>query len=129
MIVLDASVAFELVSLTPLGLEIETRVIEESPPHAPHLLDVEVASSLRRHCALGVCPLERARQALLDLSRMPLIRHPHHPLLARIWELRQNFTAYDACYLALAEALNATLLTRDRALASARLHRGTVEII
>ena len=129
MIILDASVAFELVSLTPLGLEIEARVVEESPPHAPHLLDIDVASSLRRHCALGACSRERAREALLDLNRMPLIRHPHHPLLPRIWELRQNFTAYDACYLALAEALNATLLTCDRALASARLFQGEVEVI
>jgi predicted nucleic acid-binding protein len=129
MIVLDASAAFELVSQTPLAREIETRLGDEIPPHAPHLLDLEVASSLRRHCALGACSPERARQALLDLSGIPLIRHPHYPLLPRIWELRENFTAYDACYLALAEALNATLLTRDGALASARLRQGKIEVI
>src|SRR5208283_5790528 len=112
MIVLDASAAFELVSQTPLAREIETRLGDEIPPHAPHLLDLEVASSLRRHCALGACSPERARQALLDLIKMPIIRYPHSPLLPRIWELRQNFTAYDACYLALAEALDATLLTQ-----------------
>jgi predicted nucleic acid-binding protein len=60
---------------------------------------------------------------------MRVLRHRHTPYLDRIWELRDNFTAYDACYLALAEALGATLLTRDRALASARLLRGNVEVI
>ncbi|HEV2200907.1 MAG TPA: type II toxin-antitoxin system VapC family toxin [Bryobacteraceae bacterium] len=129
MIVLDASAAFEMVSLTPLGREIETRLLDETPPHAPHLLDLEVASSLRRHCALGALSPARARQALLDLSEMPLIRHPHYPLLPRIWEFRQNFTMYDASYLALAEALDATLLTRDGALASAPLHRGKIEVV
>src|ERR1700722_15250094 len=129
MMVLDASAAFELVSLTPLGREIEARLAEESPPHAPHLLDIEVASSLRRHCAFGACSQERAREALFDLSRIPLIRHAHDPMLPRIWELRRNFTAYDACYLALTETLNATLLTHDRALASAQLSQGEVEVI
>jgi predicted nucleic acid-binding protein len=93
MIVLDASAAFELVSLTPRGSQIEGRIGEDIPPHAPHLLDLEVASSLRRHCSLGASSPERARQALYDLSTLLLIRHPHHPLLPRIWELRQNFTA------------------------------------
>lgn len=128
MIVIDASAAFELISLTPAGHQIELR-IGDVPAHAPHLLDAEVASSLRRHCALGTCTPERARQALLDLSEMQLVRHAHYPLLERIWELRHNFTAYDACYLALAETLAATLLTRDGALGSARLHRGTVEVL
>jgi predicted nucleic acid-binding protein len=128
MIVLDASAVFELISLTPIGLQVEMR-IADLPLHAPHLLDIEVASSLRRHCALGACTPERARRALLDLSEMQFVRHPHHPLLPRVWELRHNFTAYDACYLALAETLDATLLTRDAALGSAKLRRGAVEVI
>jgi predicted nucleic acid-binding protein len=57
------------------------------------------------------------------------MRHPHYPYLDRIWYLRHNFSSYDACYIALTEALGATLLTRDKALRSAKLHRGNVEII
>jgi len=97
--------------------------------HAPHLLDVEVASAMRRAVMKGIITQKRAEVALGDLRDMLIARYWHTPLLTRIWELRQNLTAYDACYLALAEALNATLLTCDAALASARLHRGVVEVI
>ena len=71
----------------------------------------------------------RAHQAIEDFRTMRILRHRHTPYIARIWELRDNFTSYDACYLALAEALNATLLTRDKALASATLRHGNVEVI
>jgi predicted nucleic acid-binding protein len=97
--------------------------------HAPHLVDIEVASALRRQCSLGGIAQARAQQALEDFRKMRILRHRHTPHLARIWELRDNFTSYDACYLALAEALGATLITRDRALLSARLRRGNIEAI
>jgi predicted nucleic acid-binding protein len=71
---------------------------------------------------------ERGRQALDDLGDLPLDRYPHAVFLERIWELRHNLTAYDAAYVALAETLNATLVTRDAALATAR-HRARVEVI
>ena len=84
---------------------------------------------MRRAVMKGIITQKRAEVALGDLRDMLIARYWHTPLLTRIWELRQNLTAYDACYLALAEALNATLLTCDAALASARLHRGVVEVI
>jgi predicted nucleic acid-binding protein len=128
-IVLDASAAFEFLLQTPAGEEISAELEGVALIHAPHLLDLELASSLRRGAALGTFTNERARQALDDLRLMRIRRHWHLALLDRIWELRHNFSAYDACYLALAEALDATLLTRDAALGSARLRQGQVEVI
>ena len=129
MIVLDASAAVEWLCGAPAGGLIARRLLRERPLHAPHLLDLEVASVLRRQCALKSLTVERARQALLDFQDLLIARHPHTPYLDRIWELRHWFTAYDAVYLALAEALGATLLTVDRALATAKLKRGRVEVV
>ena len=97
--------------------------------HAPHLLDLEVAQVLRRYARSGVLTARRGEQALEDLVDLPVARYPHEFLLARIWELRDRVTAYDAAYLALAEALAAPLVTRDAALASSRAHRATVELM
>jgi predicted nucleic acid-binding protein len=72
---------------------------------------------------------KRVEQALAQFGRLRILRYPHYPHLERIWDLRHNFSAYDACYLALTEVLNATLLTRDKALASAHLGRGSIEVI
>ncbi|HEV2547028.1 MAG TPA: type II toxin-antitoxin system VapC family toxin [Stellaceae bacterium] len=88
--------------------------------HAPHLHDVEVAHVVRRFAAIGSIDAERGREALADLADFPLRRYPHALLLQRVWELRRNFTAYDAVY---AEALDVPLLTRDQRLAGrARAH-------
>lgn len=97
--------------------------------YAPHLLDVEVAQVLRRYAARGEIDRERGRAALADLADFPLYRYPHDFLLPRVWELRNNLTAYDAVYVALAEALDATLLTRDRRLAAAAGHRARIELV
>jgi predicted nucleic acid-binding protein len=88
--------------------------------HAPHLIDIEVAQVLRRYAATGQIEPGRCSDALIDLSDVPLHRYPHDVLLPRVWELRHNLTAYDAVYVALAEALDAPLLTRDRLLAAGR---------
>ena len=96
--------------------------------HAPHLLDLEVLQVLRRYAAAGEISAERAREALDDLAAFRLRRWAHEPLTLRIWDLRQNLTAYDAAYVALAEALGAPLLTRDRRLASAPGIRARVEV-
>jgi predicted nucleic acid-binding protein len=96
--------------------------------HAPHLIDLEIAQVLRRYVRLGVISAERGAEALSDLVDFPLTRYPHFVLLMRIWEMRHDLTAYDAAYLALAEALDARLITRDRALARAR-GRARVEVI
>ena len=87
--------------------------------HAPHLIDLEIAQVLRRYVRSAVISAERGAEALTDLVDFPLTRYPHFVLLTRIWQMRHGLTAYDAAYLALAEALDAPLITRDRALARA----------
>lgn len=97
--------------------------------HAPHLLDVEVAQVIRRYALSGEIDRARGGLALADLADLPLRRYPHDFLLPRIWDLRNNLTAYDAAYVALAEALDAPLLTRDRRLAAAAGHRARIELV
>ena len=120
MIVIDASAAFEWL-LGGDGVEaIERHVLAAGAVlHAPHLLDVEVAQVLRRGVAAGKFTSARADAALDDLASFPLYRHAHDVFLRRIWALRHNMTAYDAVYVALAETLDAPLMTRDRKLAGA----------
>ena len=97
--------------------------------HAPHLLDIEVAHVLRRYSLSGELDPERGAAAIQDLADMPLQRCPHGPLLERIWEIRSRLTAYEAAYVALAEALDAPLLTRDRKLASSAGHGAVIELL
>ncbi len=130
MIVVDASVLIEALLRTPAAAAVENRLFAPLETlHAPHLLDVEVAQVIRRYAANGDIDGERGRQALADLADFPLQRYPHDFLLPRVWELRNNLTAYDAVYVALAEALDAPLLTRDRRLAAAPLHRARIELV
>jgi predicted nucleic acid-binding protein len=120
MIVLDASTVLELLLGTERGRGIAERIADPALGlHVPHLVDVEVAQALRRLVQHGELRQEDARLALEDLGSLDLERHPHEPLLERIWALRKNLTAYDATYVALAEALNAILLTCDGKLARA----------
>jgi predicted nucleic acid-binding protein len=93
------------------------------------LLDVEVAQVIRRYAANGEIDQERGHAALDDLADMPLRRYPHDFLLSRVWSLRHNLTAYDAVYVALAEALDAALVTRDQRLAAAAGHHARVELV
>ena len=97
--------------------------------HAPHLIDLEIAQVLRRYCMSNEIRAERAEEALADLEILGIYRHSHDLLLPRVWQLRHNVTAYDAAYLALAEALSAPLLTADRRLARAPGHWATVEVL
>jgi predicted nucleic acid-binding protein len=129
VIVVDASALLELLLRTPAAEAVERRVFDARMTlHAPHLLDIEVAQVIRRYAANGELDEGRGRAALADLSDLPVRRYPHDFLLPRIWELRNNFTAYDAAYVALAEALDAPLLTRDRRLAGAAGHRARIEL-
>jgi len=130
VIVIDASAALEVLLRTALAPIIEPRLLDpRQTVHAPHLIDLEIAQVLRRYCAAGDLTDQRARQALADFVDLPVTRYPHEPFLARIWELRRNLTAYDAAYIALAEALHAPLVTCDHALASAPGHRATVKVV
>lgn len=129
MIVLDASALLEVLLGTARGARIEARIFRRGEAlHAPHLIDLEVAQVLRRFVASGELPAERAGQALEDLTDFPLRRYPHDVLLPRIWELRQNATAYDAAYIVLAEALPAPLVTCDQKLATIPTHAAKVEV-
>ncbi len=129
MIVVDASVVVEVLLGTAAGRAAADRLFARGESlHAPELVDVEVAQAIRRYAAIGELKASRAREAIRDLEDLPITRYPHAGLLPRIWELRHNLTTYDAAYLALAEALRATLLTRDGGLASVR-GRTTIELI
>jgi predicted nucleic acid-binding protein len=129
MIVLDASAAIEVLLQTPAGAPVAERILTaESSLHAPHLLDVEVAQVLRRFVMKKEIRAERAEQALQDLSDLPVERYSHDLLIPRAWELRHNLTAYDAVYVALAEILGATLLTRDDRIFRASGHVAHVEV-
>ena len=117
---MDASAVLEVLLQTPAAPRLSRRLFAPGETlHAPHLIDIEVAQVVRRYERSGALTPMRGAEALADLADLPLDRYPHHVLLSRIWQWRHNFTAYDAAYLALAEALRAPLLTRDRALASA----------
>lgn len=130
MIVVDASAAIEMLLRTLTGRLVETRVFSPGESlHAPHLIDLEIAQVFRRQAAAGKIVPGRGKEALEVLRDIALIRYPHNMLLDRIWQLRDNFNAYDAAYVALAEALDAPLVTCDRKLASPRNHRARVEVI
>lgn len=130
MIVVDASAMLEVLLNTAAGARVADRLSAAGETlHAPHLLDLEVAQVLRRYAASGELDPRRGAQALEDLADFPLLRYPHDVLLPRIWELRNNMTAYDAAYVALAEVLAAPLVTRDAALVSPRIHRARVELM
>ncbi len=130
MIVVDASALLEVLLNTPASGRIVDRLFSHNDTlHAPHLLDLEVAQVLRRYVLSGNMDVERSEQALEDLGDMPLHRYPHDIFLLRIWALRRNLTAYDAAYVALAEALDAPLITRDTSLARASGHRARIEMM
>jgi predicted nucleic acid-binding protein len=130
VIVVDASALLELLLNTPASGRVADRLFSRNDTlHAPHVLDLEIAQVLRRYTLSGEIDAERGEQALEDLADLPLNRYPHDVFLFRIWTLRRNLTAYDAVYLALAEALDAPLVTRDSALARAPGHRAHVEVI
>lgn len=129
MIVVDASAILEVLLRTPAAAAAAARLLDPRETlHAPHLIDVEVAQVLRRYAASNAVDAARGRAALADLADFPLTRYPHGLLLPRVWELRADLTAYDAAYVALAEALDAPLLTRDRRLAAAPGHRARIEL-
>lgn len=130
MIVIDASAVLEVLlrRREMPGLELRLSDRQESL-HAPPLIEVEVAQVLRRYALSGQIPEPRCHQALSDFTDLPLVLHDHTPFLSRVWELRHNLTAYDAVYVALAEALRAPLLTADRRLAASSGHDARIEVV
>ncbi|MGA2038024.1 MAG: type II toxin-antitoxin system VapC family toxin [Bryobacteraceae bacterium] len=125
MIVLDASVVVELLTNGALADSIRSDLSGRDESFiVPHLIDVEVMSAIRRLVAGRRLGENRSHQFLAGLAALPAERYPHTPLIGRIWELRHNFTAYDATYIALAEAMNAVLYTSDEKLCKG--HRARV---
>lgn len=130
MIVLDASAVVAGRVGPGSGAE-RIRGKVESPGeslHVPHVMDLEVLHALRRQTLLGTLSRERGAEAIEDLKNIAFVRYPHASLVDRVWELKENLTAYDAAYVALAEALDAPLVTMDARLAQAPGIRAAVEV-
>lgn len=125
MIVLDASAALSAL----LNAGAARGAIARERLHAPHLIDTEIAGGLRRQVQMGSVETEQARSMLATWQRLGVSRYPTIGTLGRIWELRENLTAYDAAYVALAEALGCELLTADRRLSRATGVRCPVTIV
>ncbi len=129
MIVLDASAAVDLLLRIGASARIEERLLLSGETlHVPHLFDAEVLQALRRRAFNRELTSGRSREALEDLAALDVTRYPHFPLIERIWALRQNLSVFDAAYVALAEALDAPVVTADAALARTSGHRATVEL-
>ncbi|MCB1256861.1 MAG: type II toxin-antitoxin system VapC family toxin [Microthrixaceae bacterium] len=119
LLIIDASVLFEIVADTPDADMLRQILSADTDQAAPHLVDAEVLSAVQTHHRRGELDQTSAAQAIEDLRSWPGERWPHHLLLRRAWELRNNVRGCDALYVALAEALGAPLVTLDKRLASA----------
>ena len=128
MLLVDSSavLAALVASEPPAGLL--ERLADDGDLHAPHLIDTEILHALHRMTISGRLSEERAADARTDFAELALTRYPHRPLSDRIWELRHNVTAYDASFVALAETLDAPLVTCDARLAAAPAHHAQVEL-
>jgi predicted nucleic acid-binding protein len=130
VIVVDTSALVEVLLRTSIAALVEEHLFATGETlHAPHLIDIETAQVVRRYAAGREIDGARGRAALDDLADFPMRRYSHDFLLPRVWDLRHNLTAYDAVYVALAEALDATLLTRDKRLAAASGHHARIELV
>ncbi|HVN44066.1 MAG TPA: type II toxin-antitoxin system VapC family toxin [Steroidobacteraceae bacterium] len=128
--VIDASAAVELVLQGPCADGVGERALRSGASlHAPHLIDVELAQALRRLALSRRIETARAELALGDFADLLIERHSHSPLRRRIWSLRSAMTAYDAAYVALAEALACPLITCDGRLARAGGHGARIELL
>lgn len=129
MLVVDASALFEIVADTPGAVGVRRRLAADPDHAAPHVIDVEVFGIIRREHLLGRLDPTAAAQAVADLREWPGERYGHRALLDRAWELRATIRGWDAAYVALAEALDATLLTTDSRLAAAPGPACPIEVV
>ncbi|HEU0304844.1 MAG TPA: type II toxin-antitoxin system VapC family toxin [Gaiellaceae bacterium] len=127
MIVVDASALVDALASELPDPRLAERLTSDGDLHAPHLVDIEVANALRRLAAVGELSNARAADASADFAALTIVRYPHLPLLDRIWELRETLTAYDASYVALAELLEAPVVTCDARLERASGHDARIE--
>jgi predicted nucleic acid-binding protein len=130
LIVIDASALVEYLLQGAAAAALQRRFLEPAVTlHAPHLIDVEILHVLRKQALRGAITGARGQLAVQRLAALRLARYPHEKLLARIWSLRHNVSAYDAAYIALAGSLDAPLLTLDRGLAASVGHRAHIELV
>jgi predicted nucleic acid-binding protein len=127
MVVVDASALVESLAGGAVAPRLQDRLRHEDI-HAPFLVEVEVLQALRRFARSGYLSEDRAATARDHLDALPLVLYPHRPLMERIWELRANHTAYDASYIALAEALPAPIVTCDARMARSAGHHAQIEL-
>lgn len=125
---MDASALLDAIGAQRVQLPLVERLLEAGAMSAPHLIDVEVVSGLRRLVASGDVSASTASEVKDAIFGMPIRRFAHTELTARMWELRYNLSAYDASYIALSEALDVPLVTSDGRLARAPGHRATIEL-
>jgi predicted nucleic acid-binding protein len=116
MLIVDASCLYEVVADAERAEAVRDRLARDPDQAAPHVIDVEVLSIIRRDRYLGRLDATAAGQAVEDLREWPGERFGHRSLLQRAWELRDNVRTWDAVYVALAEAFGATLITLDERL-------------
>jgi predicted nucleic acid-binding protein len=128
VIVVDTSAVIAALAGKSTNEELIRRLSEDGDLHAPHLIDVEVVHVLRRLATTGDLTQDRAEDVRSDFSELSITRYAHHPLTERMWVLRHNLTAYDAAFVALAEALAVPLVTCDSALASATGHQADIQL-
>lgn len=128
-LVCDASALVELLLGTRAGAAVHRALHDRATADAPALYDVEVCAAARSCVARGVLSSTRAAELLVDLADLPIVAWPHGPLLGRAWALRQSISTYDGVYVALAEALDARLITADLRLARAVAAVSNIKVI
>jgi predicted nucleic acid-binding protein len=128
VIVVDTAAVVETLVARPSDPGLVERLAEEDELHAPHLIDVEFLQVMRSLVIAAQLSADRAGDARTDYEDLRLVRYPHEPLADRIWELRDNLTGYGAAFVALAEALSATLVTTDARLARSSGHDAQIEL-
>lgn len=128
MIVVDASALLDAIGPQRVNPLLVERLFDSAGMSAPHLVDIEIVSGLRRLVASGNVSDSTATEVKDAILAMPIRRYAHTELATRMWELRHNLSAYDASYVALSEALDAPLVTSDSRLARAPGHRATIEL-
>jgi predicted nucleic acid-binding protein len=119
MLVVDTSAVLAALAQKPPDQALVARLSDDGDLHAPHLIDIELLNALRGLVRGGVLNADRAEDVRTDVADLALTRYGHEPLADRIWALRENLSAYDAAFVALAEALEVPLVTCDSRLANA----------
>ncbi|MFL5798759.1 MAG: type II toxin-antitoxin system VapC family toxin [Actinomycetota bacterium] len=128
MIVVDTSAVLAALAGRPTPVGLRDRLARDGDLHAPHLIDVEVVHALRRLVRTRHVTEDRAVDIKSDFTDLAVVRYPHQPLVDRMWQLRNNLSAYDATFVALSEVLGVPLVTCDGRLAASTGHQAEIEL-